>query len=323
MPDTIPLAGLLIISLLVLAMAAATWDSAQRRLALVGVIGLAAGLALGFLFALNLVDDEDRAWSRWRQSIDRSVARCAEEADGATCLAEAIEQNPAPADGADASVTERFFDDVRAGEALLETPRARDLLWEEFGIDSEEFIGTGHSVSREGETRSYANARQEEFFVANFCADVVDRNVCPQEVANVWTWRFEAGQIERWLDRPAGEFLAQATPVDHVSDWAAARRTLAEHPSFIRFARFPAQFYAGTVGRADNDLVFFAALPDPSTVTLREIMARTGSSALAEPGEPGETLFVWVYVPEPGAPTPTATWAALFDYLEARAANDN
>jgi hypothetical protein len=322
MPDTVPLVGLLIISLLVLTMVASTWDGGRRRLALVGVIGLAVGLALGYVFASNAIDDEDRAWRHWQSAIDRSLAGCAEGGDGAACLAEALERNPPPATAADASVTDRFFADLRAGEALLETPRARDLLWDEFGIEAEEFIGTGYSVSREGATRSYENAEQEEFFVQNFCADAIDTSVCPTETANVWTWRLAPEQLATWLDRPASEFLSAVAPGDHTEEWTAARRTLGERATFIRFARFPAHFYAGTVGRPGNDMVFFAALPDTS-LTLREIMARTGSSSLAEGGDPGETFFVWIYIPEPGAPTPMATWAALFDYLDRRAANDN
>ncbi|MGE0743148.1 MAG: hypothetical protein AB7O98_17570 [Hyphomonadaceae bacterium] len=307
--------ALLLLLLIVVTVVALSWEDALKRRGVfvgIGVLGLMlAGWALWASPREALLQGESDAWSAWGQSIDARVAACGETIDGATCLKSALARHAAPP-AADDSNAARFFRDMNMGEALLSHERTRDLLWDEFGIDSADFLGTGYSAPR-GAGGGYEAARQLEYFVPNMCADVIDTAVCPREVENVWTWRLSATDAAAWVDRSAAEFFATAAPADHAAQWRAQATALSQGALYVRFSRFPAQYYAGTVGRPNADLVFFAALPDPGASTLREIMARTGSAALGEPDAPEDTLFVWVYAPP--APPPAATWSALFDYV--------
>lgn len=281
----------------------------HERLAL-GAATLGAVAALVFLLGPKSTDE---TWNAWRGEVSTTLELCPEAEDGAICLSRALSTHPAPdLDGDPNGPADVFFSQVELGQNLRRIPRASDLLWDEFGIDSEEFIGTGYSVphATDGGERSYADARQREFFVDNLCADMIDTQRCPTEVDTIWTWRLTPAQASQWLDRPLRALLNSEAPADHRSSWLRARSN--EAALNVRFARFNPDYYTGTLGRPDASLVFIAAYP-PGNLTLREALLETGSAALAEPGEANETLFIWVYAPEQRlAP---ATWGTVFDSL--------
>jgi len=314
--------ALLLLLLVVVGVVLMNSEDARKRRGLIAAAG-AIGVLLTVLWVLATPSDP---WVVWAHRIDRSVESCNQQ-DAAVCLAAALERHPPPAappeQGKETSVSADFFADLRVADALLDQEHTRDLLWDEFGIDSNEFLGTGFSAPRNetGPARSYADARQREFFVPNLCADVIDNTRCPSEVANVWTWRLDAARSSQWLDRPVSDLLTRVQPSDHLNEWRRqARNYLRISPTaprqvLVRFARFNPQYYAGTLGRPEANLVFFTSLADVHSITLRDAMMGTGSEALAEPPQ-DETLFIWVYAPAEGDAAPSATWAALFDYLD-------
>ncbi|MBK6703097.1 MAG: hypothetical protein IPG56_04475 [Caulobacteraceae bacterium] len=131
----------------------------------------------------------------------------------------------------------RVLFQVELGQNLRRIPRASDLLWDEFGIDSEEFIGTGYSVphATDGGERSYADARQREFFVDNLCADMIDTQRCPTEVDTIWTWRLTPAQASQWLDRP----LTRRSSSGFTPPSSASPRRLGERSSTLCAATWP------------------------------------------------------------------------------------
>lgn len=289
-------------------------ELARERLAL-GAATLGAVVALVFFLGPK---SPEQAWASWRGEISTQLSSCPEAEDGAACLSRALSAHPAPKpDGEAEGPADVFFSQVELGQNLQRIPRASDLLWSEFGIDSEDFIGTGYSVphAADGSARSYADARQREFLVDNICADMIDTQRCPAEVTNIWTWRLTPAQASQWLDRPLRALLRSQAPADHRPEWLGARAN--EAALNIRFARFNPDYYTGTIGRPDANLVFMTTYP-PGNLTLREALLETGSADLAEPGEDNETLFIWVYAPEE-SPSP-ATWGTVFDYLREHAA---
>ncbi|MDX2276350.1 MAG: hypothetical protein NW206_12935 [Hyphomonadaceae bacterium] len=313
------IAILVLLALLLVLIGAAFmgWDDVRRRpliLGAMGVVGVGAAVAALTMTPRSAPQASD-PFQEWSARIEARAAACPEDSDGAACLANAFRQTPPPEADESGTAAARFFHDVRLGEALLAQPKAEDILWREFGVDSADFIGTGYSVVFSGAQRSYEGARQIEYFAPNICADMIDTQRCPAELSNVWTWRLDSAAVASWLDQPIDAFFAAEPPADHLAEWTARRasRPFDDGSLVIRFSRFDPQYYAGTVGRPEAELVFFAALTDAREATLRDMLARTGSAPLAEPGEENETLFVWVYAPN--APLRTATWDALFDHL--------
>lgn len=299
------------------------WEAARQHHGLIVAMG-----GVGVLCAIILAARAPAAdpWPAWTQRIDSAIAACGEAAD-APCLARAIAANPAPP-SANETISQRFLGDLRIAEGLLASERARNLLWDEFGIDSNDFIGTGYSTPwRDDQAqRTYREARQREFFVANLCADIVDTTRCPTEAPNVWTWQLTGQDAQAWLSRPVSALITGVPPSDHVREWRAALPTIRDggddvRPVLIRFSRFNPQYYAGTVGRPSADFVFFAAIDDVGPRTLGEALALTGSAALADQAE-DEILFIWLYAPSEGdVPTP-ATWGAVFDHLRTISATE-
>lgn len=314
-----PVATIVLLLILVLGLAyvlrLSPWSETLRQRLAVGAALTAVFVASFYFIAPQTAD---ASWSAWRHAMSATLERCPETEDGSICLARALSTHAPPIQDADLDgPADVFFAHVELGQNLRRIPRAGDLLWDEFGIDSEEFIGTGYSVphAATGGERSYSDARQREFFVENLCADTVNLERCPTEVDNIWTWRLTAAQASQWLDRPLRTLLASERPNDHDVEWRRARSS--GTTLNIRFARFNPDHYAGTLGRPDANLVFIAEYPS-GNLTLREALLETGSAALAEPGEDNETLFIWVYAPEE-QPLP-ATWGTVFEYVQRRSA---
>lgn len=293
------------------------WEAARQRHGLIVAMG-ALGVICAIILAARAPSPDP--WPAWTARIESEIAACGDNAD-APCLARAIAANPAPPTTS-ATISQRFLGDLRMAEGLLASERARNLLWDEFGIDSNDFIGTGYSTPwRDDQAqRTYREARQREYFVPNLCADIVDTERCPSETPNLWTWQISATEAQAWLSRPVSALITGAAPADHVREWRAALPAIRSggdeaRPVLIRFSRFKTQYYAGTVGRPNADFVFFAPYADVQGRTLGEALGLTGSAALAQQAD-DETLFVWLYAPAEGETPAPATWGAVFEYLQ-------
>jgi hypothetical protein len=290
------------------------WTPTFRQRLALGAATLGAIVSSAYFLA---PPSAETTWRAWRDDVSGGLERCPEAEDGSICLSRALANHAAPNHNETLEgPADVFYSEVELGQNLRRIPRAADLLWAEFGIDNEEFIGTGYSVpySPDGGARSYSNARQREFLVENLCADMIDAARCPAEQTNIWTWRLSAGQTHEWLNRPLNRLLAAQAPLDHQREWSRTRAS--DTSLYIRFARFSPDYYSGTLGRPDANLVFIAAYPTGSP-TLREALFETGSAPLAEPGDDTETLFIWIYAP-PQRPR-EATWGYVFEYLRQQA----
>ncbi|MGN6516616.1 MAG: hypothetical protein ACTHLR_12355 [Rhizomicrobium sp.] len=269
-------------------------------------------------------DDAPQAddWSAWTANFDSVITACV-KADEQGCLAKAFNSRERP--GADAvSVTDKLYRDLRAAEAMLHDKEAGDLLWREYGIDGNDYLGTGYSVPLAGTfAGQYAYARQREYFVPNLCAEAVDPAVCPQREPDVWTWRLSAADLVRWQNRAVAALLAKRMPQ---ADQAGFRRKTGVGAPIvrnnlpdllIRFGSLPLAYYKGTVGRPGAVRVFFADYAQVKGKSLHDALVATGAASLIEKPDPAKTFFIWVYAPGPDSKASVASWNALFSILAA------
>jgi hypothetical protein len=315
---------LLFLLLLTTSVVAISWRDALKRRGV--YIALAASGVVIAVSSLVFESQSSRStatapWAPWTARMTDRVESCTEQRDPTACLAAALRAEPPPhaVDGETGLASSQLLHEFQMGQALLQSPRISDLLWEEFGIDREDFLGIGLSINNRSED---SHTREREYFVSNLCADKINLDRCPTEEPNIWTWRLPSAAARVQLGRPLLELIDGQPPLDNVEQWRTLRTNeLAPTGLYIRIAHFPGQFYAGTVGRPEAKLVFFTEFPERST-TLRDFMAQTGSESLAETINENETLFIWVYAPTETQEPMLATWGSLFDYLHASSGID-
>jgi hypothetical protein len=289
-----------------------------------GITALVAIVALAFAVALfSSRPPHTDEWAQWDGNFQRAFKDCV-DAKADNCLAKAFNANALPEEiSADGGVVGVLYRDLRAASTMLGIPEARDLLWKNFGIDNTTFVGTGYSVPMSGAAASsYEDARQREYFLPNFCADVIDQKVCPSERQDVWTWRLSTEEAKAWADRPVRDLLTEIAPLDHAAEFAAEVAKL-EAPSglrplpraFVRVGKFNPKYYAGTIGRPAAHRVFAADLEQVWLSNLTDEMAATGAATLTDPTKPDEAVFLWVYLPAAEPEAEVASWRSVFEIL--------
>ena len=111
--------------------------SKQIILSIVSVVALASLLVL----VLTGWNPRDK-WSIWQEEIKNYLAPCS-DSDSARCLVNALEKFKPPFNTSNQGG--RFYEDMRAGEILLQLPKAHNTLTKAFGIHGETFTGSGYS----------------------------------------------------------------------------------------------------------------------------------------------------------------------------------
>jgi hypothetical protein len=248
----------------------------------------------------ELVQSED--WRGWRKQVHEKLS-----GDKAPdrALADAlvtVKLPPRPEHAAEA-----LRRDQAIGDVLMSYPAVKDLLWDRFGIDKQNFLGTGLSkpYSAEG---NYGAATVHEYLIKNYYAD--SKAVCTRTLDPV--------------NRPDDMRLTVADLVDDVRRPDRDKDELVKEivrrvkekdattPPVIRFARFNAVEYSRRLGRPARRYVFASNLAEVWNMRVRDAADLSGDIS-----EKGDTMYLWVFVPNHASEVVPATWDQVLNHLPA------
>jgi len=224
-------------------------------------------------------------------------------------LIEALHVHKPPA--SDESPSAILRRDQAMADVLLSYESVRDLFKLRFGI-RESFLGTGLSMPLGMD--KYSAAAVHEYLVPNH-QDSHD---------GVWTWKLKplgSNYRKKVKDILAGDPKERVPPT--TGNVEQFERDLKEDilprlqdknckkPPVIRFAKFPAIYYKGTIGRPIAKRVFASTLAEVWDLTLEEAALQSGYNVAGAPKE-GELFFMWVYLPDYPYQVVPATWGEVF-----------
>lgn len=225
-----------------------------------------------------------------------------------------------------------LYQDIALGNALLEDFRADgsigSVLYDVYGVNSEEFLGVGRSLpannTDDANASRYSEAVVREYLAPNLCAEDFNKANCPQRSTRLWAWTFTS--MEEVEGKTVRDILRDMAPrqggeAGNVEYQRLRERVLGETPDFdepttllARFHMFPKDFYVGTAGRPEARYVFFSNLEDVIDLPLREAYARSGADDAFRRNESGREInaFLWIYMPADARGAWLATWRNLF-----------
>jgi hypothetical protein len=250
-----------------------------------------------------------REWQLWRAVIHEKLSI---EPPQERHLIEALQINiPAlPDSHTEADVLRR---DEAIADVLLSYKGVKKILAERFGI-REEFLGTG--MSKPLGLTPYSSVSVHEYLIKNL----------PETSDHVWTWSLTplgsnfsksvqeiiCGESERIDPKKKDKYAEEMKEI-------LIRIKNKDHPlpPMIRFARFDKDNYKGTVGfpgtlsRPKAIRVFTSNLSEVWDLTLQQATEKSGYTYKG----PGDTLFIWVFVPYHTDEFVPATWRQVLVHL--------
>lgn len=225
--------------------------------------------------------------------------------------------------------SEWLYRDVALGNALLENFEEEGsiggVLYDVYGIDSEEFLGIGRSLpaaSADIPGDRYSEAVVREYLVPNQCAETIDATICATRSPRLWAWVFDS--MESIDGKTVRDVLRDAAPragADTIEYQRLRERIFGEQPDLheptvllARFHMFSINHYVGSAGRPEARYVFFSSLEDVIDLPMRDAYARSGASDAFRRNEGASDIraFLWVYMPADGRGHWLATWRNLF-----------
>lgn len=84
-----------------------------------------------------------------------------------------------------------------------------------------------------------------------------------------------------------------------------------ERPTLFRCSKFPKEVYKHTVGRLEAKRVFFSPLDDVLNLPLSKACTKTGRDLSGTAS--GQTLFIWIFIPDDPMEVVPATWERLIN----------
>jgi len=196
--------------------------------------------------------------------------------------------------------------DVVAGYFMLANETTKTVLWDRLSV-SDKFLGNGFSVPI-GENGDAA--RVPEYLVPNL----------RDQSAHVWRWDLKYGgdlnqkPILGWKLTQLLLSVSPARGADFRKDWdewvKGRLQQIRRPPVLVRFALMDQldQPPSGCLGRPDATRVFMSDLRELGSKSVTEAAQSTGYFKPIKTGEPGQTLFIWVYAPEEGEQVYRANW---------------
>jgi serine/threonine protein kinase len=247
----------------------------------------------------ELVASEE--WRTWRKAFQE---RLGSETITEATLAEALlKVRPPPSPDNPASALRRDF---AIADVLLSYPAVRDILWDRFGIDERNFLGTGLTRPASASGTNYGSASAHEYFIKNYYSD--SKSVCTRTLDPV--------------NRPEGmrmtvaDLIDDARRPDHDKDELVKEivRRVKENdfttPPVIRFARFNGVDFGRRLGSRKRHYVFASSLADVWHLRVRDAANRSGYIS-----EKGDTVYLWVFVPSHASEVIPATWDQVLNHL--------
>ena len=244
---------------------------------------------------LELVQTDD--WRHWRKqvhqilSVDKDKVTEDALADALSVKMPARPEHAAPAMRRDQAIA----------DVLMAYKGETELLWKRFGIDENNFLGTG--LSKPNTAKEYMSASVHEYLIPNL----------PDNDDDVWTWKLEHNDLR---DMTIKELCESETklldprnrPVQRISD-RVNEKDMAK-PAVIRFAILFDSNYKRTLGHPDRYRVFASNLAEVWNTSVKEASERSGHTY-----SNGKSLYVWVFVPKHPTQVVPATWGEVLHNL--------
>ena len=276
-------------------------------------------LGIAFVLVSAAAAQADDGWTAWGDNFTKVMTDCVKAAQP-NCLSKAFTDKERPAVGT--YTADLLYRDLAAAEVMLHQTDASNAMYDQYGIDSPAYLGTGYSVPVVGEgANNYEYGRQREYFAPNLCADAQDPTVCPKKDPGVWTWQLDSKTLTKWLDKPLAKFIRAHWPKTEAKLFAARYAPTAKSakpnvpPLILRFANLPNGVYTGKVGKPAAIRVFFADFEQVRVKTLRNAVIATGAQSLLQNPSPTSTFFIWIYAPDANSQAALASWKELFTLL--------
>ncbi len=245
---------------------------------------------------LELVQTED--WRHWREQIHEKLS--AGKVTEST-LVEALKIK-APARPEQAAAALRR--DQAVADVLMTYPGVREILWRRFGIDENNFLGTGLSKPLRA-SNNYGAAAVHEYLIPNVQDD--DRRV---------SWLI-LDPTNNQLKMTVQELLENDPKADEHKKELVKR--IAERvkekdisPAVIRFAILDlSKFsYSRKLGRPDAQRVFASNLGEVWNTRVRDAANLSGHTFTK-----GDALYVWAFLPSHPDEVVPATWGEVLHNL--------
>lgn len=291
---------------------------------------VSGGLVYWSLFVKGDVQSSERAdeWDVWARTIKNGVDGCqntflTEEPKikdanyneklsphyrkKAACIAKVLQEAKYPHQGeASKFKVAALANDVRAGSYLLQNEVVLEVLRTQLGLE-EKFLGTGLAIPSGGE-KGYADARLPEYLVPNLPedkAEILRWTIAPKSEAEI-----SSQPVKCLITRAAGcrgrilpnnirlsvreEKDKYERMIKQIDD--PEKRDADDKIIFIRFNRFDANNYRGTLGRPPANWAFMLRLSDVWEMPLNEALIYSGHQI--QDSQSSNSLFVWVYISE-------------------------
>jgi hypothetical protein len=235
-------------------------------------------------------------WRNWRKQVHEklSVEKLSESA-----LAEALTKLPARPESAAAALRR----DQAIGDVLMGYQRVSDILWDRFGIDKQNFLGTGLSKPSTA-LANYGAAMVHEYLIKNIFAD--SKAIWMRTLDPVNDMRLTVSQLfendPSSIDPKRKELEREI--VQRIKDKDTSI------PCVIRFARFDSSQNSRRLGLSQRRYVFASNLAEVWNLSIRDAANLSGYIS-----PKGDTVFVWVFVPEHASEVAPATWDQVLNHL--------
>ncbi len=229
----------------------------------------------------ELVQTDTVEWRNWRKQIHEKLS-----ADKMTesVLGDALKiKLPARPEQAAPALRR----DQAIGEVLMAYPQVRKLLWDRFGIDEHNFLGTGLSKPSSA-SNHYGAASVHEYLIKNHYAE--SRVIWTRTVDPINSEDMSKTIEELFLKDPKPDANKQVLKKG-IEQRVKVKET--DIPAVIRFARFNSGDYSHQLGPKHRRHVFASNLAEVWTTTLRDAAKLSGYIS-----EKGDTVYVWIFLPD-------------------------
>ena len=239
-------------------------------------------------------------WIAWRKHVHETLsgAKVTEKT-----LIEALRGIPSSQLTSPAALLRR---DQEIGDVLLKHVGVQNLLYDRFGI-GEHFLGTG--LSNPVNVTSYWSASVHEYLVPNVPDNSSQVLMRKSRDFPVVMEKTVAQVIEEAEEHDAEKQALKKTIVA----LAGAKERVRDLPPVIRFARLNDNEteYSRRLGRSQRARVFASDLAEIWDLKVKDAAARSGYTF----EKPGDTFFIWVFVPSHGDEVIPASWTEVLQRL--------
>jgi hypothetical protein len=248
----------------------------------------------------ELVQSEE--WRRWRKQFHEKLS--AGEVTEKT-LADALRiKLPARPEQA----AEALRRDQAIGDVLMAYPGVRKLLWDRFGIDEHNFLGTGLSKPSIA-ANNYGAATIHEYLIKN----------CYADTRRVVKLTFDPIKNSEYMRMTVGDFLEKGPKPVHDQPELLKEITQrmnemkekdARMPAVIRFARFNAVQDSRKLGPPNRHYVFASNLAEVWNTRVIDAAEMSGYIS-----KNGDTMYIWIFLASHAPDVVPATWDQILNNL--------